>query len=173
MLPPLLAEVSRVALSVAMTFALGGGAETKHEGLRISIDVRDADATQIALAIVEGAGRQAVAAPAGSCRLTLKLRGVHWRTAIDHVLKPCGLAVDSDSEDDVLLIAPLSTLTERARQTRALAEARRAGPTKREIVSVRLSYARAEEMAEIVRRTLPPGAEVSVDSRTNTLIIVR
>lgn len=169
MLPPL-AEVSRVALSVAMTLALGGGSEAEHEGLRISIDVRDAEATQIALAVVEAAGRQAVVAPVESCRLTLKLRDVHWRTAIDLVLKPCGLAVESDG--GVLLIAPMSTLTERARQTRALEDARRAGPAKRRVVSVRLSYARAEEMAEIVRRTLPPGAEVAVDARTNTLIIV-
>ncbi len=154
-----------------MTLALGAGPEVKTKGLRISIDVRDAEATQIALAVVEAAGRQAVLAPAESCRLTLKLRDVHWRTAIDHVLKPCGLAVDTD--DHVLLIAPMSTLTERARQTRALAEARRSDPTKRETTSIRLSYARAEEIAEIVRRTLAPGAEVAVDARTNTLIIVQ
>ena len=169
MLPPPLTEVSRFALSVAMTLALGS-AEPAKDGLRISLDMRDAEATQIALALVDAAGRQAVLAPAGSCRLTITLRDVHWRTAIDHVLKPCGLAVDSD--DGVLLIAPISALTERARQTRALAEARRASQAERRVTTVRLSYARAGEMAEIVRRTLPPGAEVAVDARTNTLIIV-
>ena len=170
MLTATLAEVSRFALSVAMALALGSP-EPSQDGLCISLDVRDAEATEIATAIVEAAGRQAVVAPAGSCRLTIKLRDVHWRTAIDHVLKPCGLTVDSD--DGVLLIAPISALTERARQMRALAEARRPSPAERRVTTLRLSYARAEEMAEIVRRTLPPGAEVAVDARTNTLIIVR
>ena len=171
MLPPPFAEVSRLALNVAMTLAMGSSPEPHRDGLRVSLDVRDTEATQIALAVIEASGRQAVVAPTHSCRLTLKFRDIHWRTAVDHVLRPCGLAVES--EGDVLLIAPMSTLTERARQTRELTEARRAGPTQRRVTTVRLSYARAEEMAEIVRRTLPPRAEVAVDARTNTLIIVR
>ena len=104
MLAPILTEAGGFALSVAMTLALGRAAPS-GDGLCISLDVRDAEATEIALALVEAARRQAVVAPADSCRLTIRLRDVHWRTALDHVLKPCGLAVDSD--DGVLLIAPV------------------------------------------------------------------
>jgi type II secretory pathway component GspD/PulD (secretin) len=35
----------------------------------------------------------------------------------------------------------------------------------------RLSYARAEKMASLLERMLPPQARISYDTRTNTLLV--
>jgi type IV pilus assembly protein PilQ len=136
---------------------------------RISIDVKDADIVDIVRLFAEVGGFQVVVDPGVSCNLTLKLNEVLWTSALDVALKSCGLG--RDSENDIVRVAPVARLMAETAAQRKLDEERAlAGPL--QMRSYRLSYARAAEMAPIIKKFLSPRGEVIYDSRTNTLIVI-
>jgi type IV pilus assembly protein PilQ len=103
-----------------------------------------------------------------SCKLTLKLNQVPWPSVLSVGLKVCGLG--QDSEGGIVRIAPVARLTaEHAAQRRLEEEKSLSGPLK--TTTYRLSYARAQELAPLVKKFLSPRGEVHFDPRTNTLII--
>jgi len=136
---------------------------------RVSLDVRDAPVVDVAALLAEVAGAQVVYDSGISCRLTLKVTQMRWLSVLDLALRSCGLAYEE--ENRVLRIAPVARLREEAVERRRLAEEKRlAGPLG--VTRIRLSYARAQEMAPIVKRFLSPRGEVVYDVRTNTLVII-
>jgi type IV pilus assembly protein PilQ len=76
-----------------------------------------------------------------------------------------------EEEGGIVRIAPASRLAAEAEDERRLREAR---STSREpqVTTFRLSYARAQEMAPLVKRLLSPRGDVVYDTRTNTLIVI-
>jgi type IV pilus assembly protein PilQ len=135
----------------------------------VALDVKDASVTDVAAALAEAGGYQAVFDPGLSCRLTLKLNGAAYAQAFETVLRACGLAFEG--EGTVLRIAKSGTLLREASERRRLQEEKLAARPRREVV-LRLSYARASEMAPILKRHLSPAAVVAFDERTNTLIFI-
>jgi len=136
---------------------------------RISIDIKDADIVDVVRLFAEVGGFQVVVDPGVSCKLTLKLNEVLWTSALDVALKSCGLG--RDTENDIVRVAPVAKLmTETAAQRKLDEERALAGPL--EMRSYRLSYARAAEMAPIIKKFLSARGEVIYDSRTNTLIVI-
>jgi len=136
---------------------------------RISIQVKDADVKDVIALLAEAGGVQLVLDPEVSCRLTLALKEAPLGSVLDSVLRACGLG--QEQEGGILRIARVSRLSEEARQRRTLEEERlRNRP--RSMSLERLSYARAQEIAPLLRKLLPDGAEVVFDARTNTLIII-
>lgn len=134
---------------------------------RVSIDVKEAPIEPIVSLLVELGGRQVVFDPGLHCSLTLKVHGVPWHEVLETTLRACGLGYQE--EGGVLWVAPASRLREEAESRRRLKEAR---PTARgDLALYRLSYARAEEMAPLLRQFVAPEGSVTVDPRTNTLII--
>jgi len=156
------------AALLATGAAAGVDAPTPGEA-RISLDVKDVDVVDIVRVLSDVAGFQVVFDPGIACRLTLKLREVRWSAALDASLRSCGLARDEDG--DVVRIAPASRLAAEAEAERRWQEAR---STSREpkVTTFRLSYARAQEMAPLVKRLLSPRGDVVYDTRTNTLIVI-
>jgi type IV pilus assembly protein PilQ len=148
--------------------AEGAGTHASAEA-RISLDVKDADVVDIVRVLSDVAGFQVVFDPGISCRLTLKLREVRWSAALDASLRSCGLARDEDG--GVVRIAPASRLAAEAEDERRLREARSAS-REPQVATFRLSYARAQEMAPLVKRLLSPRGDVVYDVRTNTLIVI-
>jgi len=136
---------------------------------RISVDLKDADIVDIVRLFAEIGGFQVVVDPGVSCKLTLKLNEVRWTSALDVALKSCGLGQDTETE--IVRVAPLARLAAEAAAQRKLDEERSLrGPL--QMRTYRLSYARAAEMAPIIKRFLSPRGEVIFDSRTNTLIVM-
>lgn len=161
---------ARLGMALAWLVTLGAPTAAATAGeARISIDVKEADVVDVIRLLAEVGGFQVVIHPGVSCKLTLSLREVAWPTILDLALKSCGLG--KDEEADVVRVAKVAQLTEEAAQRRRFEEERRlAAP--RQVAYRRLSYARAQELAPIVKRFLSPGGEVVYDSRTNTLIII-
>ena len=153
-------------LTMALPAAAAG---PPNEDTRVSLDIRDGDVTDIVRVLSDVAGFQVVFDPGTSCRLTLKLREVEWRAALDASLKSCGLG--REEEGGILRIAPTSRLIEEAAAERRLQEARAAAAPHR-VLTFRLSYARAQEMAPILKKTLAPRGDVVFDARTNTLMVI-
>jgi len=161
---------ARLALALACLIALTAPAGAAIGGeARVSIDVKEADVVDVIRLLAELGGFQVVIHPGVSCRLTLSLREVAWPSILDLAVKSCGLG--KDEEAGVVRVAKLAQLTEEAAGRRRFEEARqRSAP--RQVAYQRLSYARAQELAPIVKRFLSPGSEVVYDTRTNTLIII-
>jgi len=136
---------------------------------RISVDFKDADVVDIVRLFAEVGGFQVVVDPGVSCKLTLKLNEVRWTSALDVALKSCGLG--RDEENEIVRVAPLAKLAaETAAQRKLDEEKRLSGPL--QMRSYRLSYARAAELAPIIKKFLSPRGEVIYDSRTNTLMVM-
>ena len=136
---------------------------------RISIDVKDADIVDVVRLFAEVGGFQVVVDPGVSCKLTLKLTEVRWASALDVALRSCGLG--QDEENEIVRVAPVARLAAETAPQRKLDEERSlSGPL--QMRTYRLSYARAAEMAPIIKRFLSPRGEVIYDSRTNTLIVM-
>jgi type IV pilus assembly protein PilQ len=153
-------------------FALAGlllAAPPEEPEARISLDVREADIQDMARLFADVGAFQLVMDPGVACRVTLKMHEVRWDAAFKAVLRSCGLSHEEDV--GVVRIATAAKLTEEARAERALREAR-AAARPRSVLSYRLSYARAAELAPLVEKLLGPDAEVVFDTRTNTLIII-
>jgi type IV pilus assembly protein PilQ len=136
---------------------------------RVSLDLRDADVRQVAHVLLEVSGLQGVLDPGIACRLTLKVHRLSWLKTLRTVLDACGLGYEE--EGTVVRIATRERLLSEAAERRRLAELREETRSNR-VALVRLSYARAREMAPLLERLLPPHATVAYDERTNTLILV-
>lgn len=139
------------------------------EEARISLDVKEADVVDVIRLLAEVGSFQVVIHPGVSCKLTLSLKEVRWPTVLDLALKTCGLG--KDEEGDIVRVAKVAQLTEEATARRRFEEERTlAAPP--QVVYQTLSYARAQELAPIVKKFLSPRGEVIYDARTNTLIII-
>ena len=150
-------------LALALLLASGPSTET-----RLSIDVKDADVIDVVRLLAEVGGFQVVADAGINCRLTLKLKDVEWPTVLDLALRSCALA--QETEGNVVRVATAARLTDEAVQRRRLDEARRLNQPLR-TDTYRLSYARAQELAPLLRRFLSPRGTVEFDPRTNTLFV--
>ena len=134
----------------------------------MSVDFKDADVRDIVLLLAEVGHFQVVMDPGVACKLTLKLKDVRWDTALDLALRSCGLGYDA--ANGIYRIAPIAKLTAEKAQERRLAEERAlSGPTR--TIRYRLSYARAAELAPLLKKFLSPRGDVAFDPRTNTLFI--
>lgn len=135
---------------------------------RLSIDVRDAKVLDLAGLLAEVGGFQLVADAGISCTLTLALKDVEWPTVLDLALRSCGLAQEHDG--NVVRIAPASRLLAEAAERRQLEEARQLSrPLRTE--TYRLSYARAADLAPLLRKYVSARGSVELDARTNTLFV--
>lgn len=152
---------------LALAF-LGAGAPIGDGEARLSIDVREVDARDVVALLAEAGGRQSVVDGDVACRLTLKVKELSWRGAFEQVLRACRLG--AEEEGPVLRVAPLQRLAQEERERRALAD-EQARSRRSEWTALRLSYARAAELAPVLAKFLPPGSQVTFDARTNTLFV--
>ena len=153
-----------LVLAALLTVPAAGDGEA-----RISLDLKDAPVVDLVRLLADVAGFQVVLDPGLTCKLTLKLHEARWQTALQTTLRACGLA--QEEEAGILRVAKPSRLMEEAAARRRLQEERsQGGPARLE--TFRLSYARAEALAPLVRTRLSPRSQVTWDSRTNTLIVV-
>ena len=119
--------------------------------------------------LTEVGGFQLVMDPSPPCKITLKLTAVRWLTALDLSLRACSLA--REEEDGIVRVATAERLRAESEARRRLEEERQKTP-RGGLTLFRLSYARAEAMAPLLKRLLAPRGEVVYDPRTNTLLII-
>ena len=104
--------------------------------------------------------------------ITLRLDGVPWDQALDIILKVKGL--DKRMQGNILMVAPSDELAAReAKNLQALQQVEELAPLYSEYLQI--NYAKADEFAELIKNEdtsiLSPRGSVSVDERTNTLLI--
>jgi type IV pilus assembly protein PilQ len=154
---------------MALVLALAAPGPPPEGEARISLDIKDAPVEDIVRLLTEVGGFQAVFDPGISCKLTVKLTEVRWQAALDVSLRSCRLG--REEENGILRIAPVDRLGEESAARRRLEEEQRLSAP-HTVARFRLSYARAQEVAPLLKRFLSHRGDVVYDGRTNTLIVI-
>jgi type IV pilus assembly protein PilQ len=157
-----------VVTGSVLALLLAAAAPNAASEALVSLDVRDADVRDVVGVLARAAELQPVFDPDVECRLTLKVKNVSWRSALDAALRACKLGAERDAP--ILRVATVGRLTQEAADRKRLAEERVQRPAERLFVH-RLHHARVQEMAPLLKALLPPKGDVTYDARTNTLLI--
>ena len=166
MLP--MGTLAALVLSFVSVTAVPAATAVPEAEALVSIDFKDADIQDVILIMAEVGRFQVVVDSGVACKLTLKLKDVRWDTALDLALRSCGLGYDE--QNAIYRIAPTAKLTAERAERRRLAEEQRLNRPLR-TVRHRLSYARAADLAPVLKKFLSPRGDVVYDVRTNTLYI--
>lgn len=157
----------------AVTEAVAATAESqarrsRYHGKRVTFEFKDIDIQNLLRVIAEVSKKNIVVADDVKGTVTIRLRNVPWDQALELILRSKGLG--QEQIGNILRIAPLKTLEDEAKSR----EARRASMIKAEPLTVQLipvNYATASDMATRVKDVLTERGNVSVDTRTNVLIV--
>jgi type IV pilus assembly protein PilQ len=141
---------------------------TKYTGAPISVNLKNVDLQDFFRLIHEISGLNVVVDPGVKGTLTLVLDNVPWDQALDIVLKNNDL--DKELDGNVLRIASKSTVKREADEAKDLAKSQVEAADLVTTTRV-LSYAKASEISDTVKKFLSPRGDVLADPRTNTLII--
>jgi len=143
-----------------------------YTGERISLNFQTI-AVRSALTILSDVnGINMITSDTVSGSIALRLDNVPWDQALDLILKTKGL--DKRQNGNVMLIAPAEEIAAReALQLQTEKQIEQLAPLQSEFIQV--NYAKASEMSELIltkgANYLSPRGSVSVDERTNTLLV--
>lgn len=140
----------------------------KYTGKKISLNFKDADLKDVFRIFHEISGYNIVLDPSVSGSLTIVLESVPEDQALDIILKNNGL--DKIFENNVIRIASTQKLSQEAAARKQLQEAKEL--EENPVTFTRsLSYAKAKDVVQIVKRIMSKRGDVIMDDRTNTLVI--
>jgi type IV pilus assembly protein PilQ len=148
------------------------GEQKAYTGEPIDLKVTNADVTEVLRTFAQISGLNIVVQPGVTGTVTAELENVPWDQAFEEVLKINNLGYER--EGNVIRIAPNDVLKREAQDRQQLAQARALVLPLRTVMR-RLSYARAADVANLLRSgsagLLTQRGSVIVDDRTNTMII--
>ncbi len=155
--------------SEAPTYAAEGAPrQARYTGKKVSFEFKDIDVQNLLRVIAEISKKNIVVADDVSGKVTIRLRNVPWDQAFELILRTRGLG--KEEVGNLVRVAPLTTLEEEAR----LRAERRKSLQAQEELSVNLipvNYATAADMSARVKDILSERGNVTVDTRTNVLIV--
>jgi len=138
------------------------------DGRRMSLDVQGADIQTVLRSLAEFSGKNIVASKEVKGEVTLRLRNVPWRHALDILLKSQGLGMVETGQ--TIVISTLDTLRkEELERNSAARNQEELLPLETRILPV--NYANSKEMAKSVEKTLTKRGHIEVDDRSNSLIV--
>jgi type IV pilus assembly protein PilQ len=141
---------------------------SQYTGRRVDFNAKDVDIKNLLGAISEISKKNIIVADDVTGTVTLKLRNVPWDQALDIILRSKGLG--KDEIGNIIRVAPLATLRQEQKEAADAAKASLSlQPLRVRLVPV--NYAKAQDMADRLKDTLTERGSVSVDTRTNTLIV--
>ena len=138
------------------------------DGRRMSLDVQGADVQTVLRSLSEFSGKNIVASKEVKGEVTLRLRNVPWRHALDIVLKSQGLGMVETGQ--TIVVSNLDTLRKEE------LERRTSERNQEELLPLQtrilpINYANSKEMAKSVEKTLTKRGHIEVDDRSNSLIV--
>jgi len=140
----------------------------RYTGEKISFEFTDADLQAVFFLLADISGENIVLDPSVRGRVSIKLTDVPWDQALDIILRNFNLG--RVRENNVIRIAPTAKLSQEEKETRKLREEKLLSQPL--ITKTRaLSYAKASEVSPIIIRSMSARDEVTVDERTNMLIM--
>src|SRR6202158_2789127 len=151
-------------------------AEEKKEytGERLTLNFQDIDVRSVLQLLADTSGQNIVVRDSVTGNLTLRLQNVPWDQALDIVLRTKGL--DKRRQDNVIIIGPTEELASREKaELAAHKEVQELSPTHTEFMQV--NYAKVVDLAKLIKTAnakdsmLSPRGTLSIDERTNTLLV--
>jgi type IV pilus assembly protein PilQ len=141
----------------------------KYSGALYSPKFKDADIRDVILWLGEEVGLNVIFDDEVKGTVTCSFNDVPWDQFLDYILRSKKLG--KSLEGNVLRIAPMSTLSSEQAEDQKLLDAReQAGPLLTKTYT--LSYAKAAEVEPLIKSKKSPRGEITVDLRTNTLLLV-
>jgi type IV pilus assembly protein PilQ len=151
-------------------------AEEKKEytGERLTLNFQDIDVRSVLQLLADTSGQNIVVSDSVTGSLTLRLQNVPWDQALDIVLRTKGL--DKRRQDNVIIIGPTAELASREKaELAARREVQDLSPTHTEFMQV--NYAKVSDLSKLIKAAggkdsmLSPRGTLSIDERTNTLLV--
>ena len=141
-------------------------------GERLSLNFQDIEVRSVLQLLADFTGLNLVVSDSVEGNLTLRLKNVPWDQAMDIILKTKGL--DQRKAGNVILIAPTDEIAAREKlELEARKQVEELERLRTEFIKV--NYAKAADMAELLaqedNRIISNRGSVSVDERTNTLLV--
>ncbi|MGH8231464.1 MAG: type IV pilus secretin PilQ [Steroidobacteraceae bacterium] len=170
-----------VEVTAARKAAEANPAEQKKEykGERLTLNFQDIETRAVLQLLADASGQNIVVSDSVQGSVTLRLQNVPWDQALDIVLRTKGL--DKRQEGNVIIVAPADELAAREKaDLSAKKDIQALEPLRTEYLQV--NYAKAADIATLLKASGGGGAgsnsvlstrgSVSVDDRTNTLLLV-
>lgn len=165
---PEMDEVSDVDLEIDTDLSSLLEETPKYTGRLISLDLQDTDIDNALRIIAEVSNLNIIASDDVTGKVTLRLIDVPWDQALDVILKTNGL--DKVQEGSVVRIAPVEKLRlEREALKQAIEAEEELEPL--QVKYIRISYARAADLKDLVDTVVSERGTVTFDERTNQLIV--
>ncbi len=147
---------------------IGAKSARRYSGRRIDLDFKDADIHNILRLLSEVGGVNVVTADNVGGSVTIRMRDVPWDQALDVVLQAKALGMVR--QGNLIRVAPLAQLEqEREAAIARKKQQQQLAPLETRLVPV--SYATATDLQPRVRELMTDRGSVSVDTRTNMLIV--
>ncbi|HSW15155.1 MAG TPA: type IV pilus secretin PilQ [Solimonas sp.] len=147
--------------------------QPQYTGERISLSFQNIEIRSLLQIIADVANTNMVVSDAVKGEIAMRLQNVPWDQALDIILRTKGLGMRQ--QGNVMLVAPVQELADREKVELETAKQKaELAPLRSEIVQV--NYAKASDIASLLKSgqnsILSERGRVSVDERTNTLIVL-
>lgn len=143
-----------------------------YEGERLSLNFQNIEVRSVLQLIADFTGLNLVVSDSVGGALTLRLKNVPWDQALDIILKTKGLGMRENG--NVLYIAPNEEIAAREKlELESQQQVEELAPLRSEFMEI--NYATASALSDLLKDSentlLSERGQVSVDDRTNTLLI--
>lgn len=143
-----------------------------YTGERLSLNFQNIEVRAVLQLIADFTGLNLVASDSVSGNVTLRLKNVPWDQALDIILKARGLGMRQSG--NVMMVAPQAEIAAREKlELESQKQVEELAPLRTEFVQI--NYAKASDLATLIKteqnKLLSERGNVSIDARTNTLII--
>lgn len=143
--------------------------ETRYFGKKVSLEFESINLRALIILLGQMTDKNFVVDPSVQpINISLSLRDLPWDQALDIILDHYGLG--KIEEGNVIRIATRQRLTQEAEERRQLALQRSLAVPVRQVAKP-VNYAKAQDLATLIRRNLSSKGEVVVDTRTNTIVL--
>jgi type IV pilus assembly protein PilQ len=177
-------EYDYLAYQANETFAVEVRSLTKEEkealqkermiytGDRLSLNFQDIEVRAVLQLLADFTELNLVTSDTVDGKITLRLKNVPWDQALDIILKSKGLS--KRQVDNVIMVAPTEEIAAREQlELESQQKIEELAPLKSDFIQV--NYAKADDLAALLKsdenRLLSERGNVTVDSRTNTLLV--
>jgi type IV pilus assembly protein PilQ len=140
----------------------------KYSGRLIDLDLKNADIHNVLRLLSEVGNVNIITADDVGGSITIKMKSVPWDQALDVILNAKGLGMVR--RGNLLRVAPLGVL-EKEREMAIARQKQQIELAPLETRLIPVSYAQAQDLSPRVRSQLSNRGSVSVDGRTNILIV--
>ena len=138
-------------------------------GQPVSLNFQNVETRALLQILADVSGKNMVLSDSISGTMALRLQNVPWDQALEIIMQSRGLALREIG--DTLMVAPATEIAAFQDQQR---KTEQAAPMRSEFIQI--NYAKAKDLAALLksegRNLLSPQGQVSVDERTNTLLVM-